>query len=242
MILISTLPPGVGRDLDVVLNVYDSFYETSTLATLARAFSYFPPIIASVNPKIQPSTGQSMMSIFGSNFGFSDFSNVIVINSYSQNPTWISDTCLVCTVPQGTGKGKNVLLAVGGQSISAKNVYSYQPPQVNVATPKIYPTQAMIWTNITGKSFGVFDSTPVTLVGGTQCLLSMWVSDSVVMSMVSPGVGGSLDLSVLVDSQFGSKNALVSFFAPALTSFSASRLQTNGETNFTIVGNNFGKI
>jgi hypothetical protein len=247
IILVAPLPPGIGRGLDIVLRITDSFTGTTSSGILSQAFSYFAPILTSASPRLFPTSSPSTMTIFGQYFGVSDSSPTIIVLQDSnafQRASWVSDTAMTCVIYPGVGGGKTIVFQVGQQFVTSMAVFSYSAPQVLNVNPSAFTAHhsASSIGNISGAGFAVFDSSPVTFIGGTQCVLSAWTADTSMLMRVSPGIGASKNVVAFVAGQFGTRFSAVSYFSPAITSVRPTVFRTDGTTTVTIFGSNFGKI
>jgi hypothetical protein len=245
IVLAAPLPPGIGRGLDIILRVTDSFTGATSSGIFSQAFSYYAPILTSSSPQLFPTSGRSTMTIFGQYFGISDSSPIITLlqdGNSLQRAIWVSDTAMKCTISPGVGSGKSFVLQVGQQYVTSINTFSYAAPQVLNVNPSVFPAQPLVLGNISGSGFGVFDSSPATVIGGTLCVLSSWTADSSMLTKVGPGIGAAKDLVVVVAGQFGTKVSGVSYAAPAASTLRPTVLRTDGSTIVTIFGSNFGEI
>ncbi len=247
IILAAPLPAGIGRGLDIVLRITDSFTGATGSGVFSQAFSYFAPIFTSATPQLFSTSSQGTITIFGQYFGVSDSSPTITVlqNSDSlQRASWISDTAMTRVIYPGVGAGKTIVLQVGQQYATRISIFSYAAPQVMNVNPSAFPVQPLVSSvgNISGSGFGVFDSSPASFIGGTQCALSYWTADSSMLMKVSPGIGAAKNLVVLVAGQLGTRISGVSYSAPAISNLKPTVLRTDGSTTVTVFGSNFGEI
>jgi hypothetical protein len=246
VILAAPLPPGIGRGLDIVLRITDSFTGTTSIGVLPQSFSYYAPILTSVSPQLFPTSSRSTMTIFGQYFGVRDSSPTITIvqTNESQLASWVSDTAIMCVIYPGVGAGRTIVLQVGQQYVRSAANFSYSAPQVLNVNPSVYPPQPSVSSlgNISGSGFGIFDSTPAAFVGGTQCALSIWTADTSMLMKAGPGIGAAKNLAVLVAGQSGTQYSGVSYSSPAISNLKPTVLRTDGSTTVTVFGSNFGEM
>jgi hypothetical protein len=247
IILAAPLPPGIGRALDIALRLTDSFTGTTGSGIFSQAFSYYAPVLISASPQLFSTSSRGTITIFGQYFGVSDSSPTITIpqNSNSvQRAAWVSDTAMTCVIHPAVGAGKTIVLQVGQQYVTSNAVFSYAAPQLMNINPSAFPAQPSFLStgNISGSGFGIFDSSPTTYIGGTQCVLSNWVADTSMLMRVGPGIGAAKNLVVLVAGQSGTRLSGVSYYAPAISNLKPTVLRTDGTTTVTLFGSNFGEI
>lgn len=162
-------PHGVGKDRNIRVQVASQSAE-------ALLFSYFAPIVSSLNPTVGPTQGGFEITIVGSNFG----KETRVLNAVKDGTlngltgydlsiggkecravSW-SDTEIVCIVPMGVGKQLSVSVMVDFQrwtsSLSiAQNsslYFDYLPPYIEKITPPRGPTIGRTVIVAEGNSFG----------------------------------------------------------------------------------------
>ncbi|MEY3898642.1 MAG: hypothetical protein RLZZ214_4164, partial [Verrucomicrobiota bacterium] len=86
-------------------------------------FSYFPPQITSISPANGPTSGGTVITVRGSNFGIS---KVVTIGGKSAAIAAGSDGEVLVTTPVGTGSSLPLAMTTAGQS-SNTLLFSYDP-------------------------------------------------------------------------------------------------------------------
>lgn len=139
-----TTPSGAGADKDVVVTVGNQTSEPQTLWSYGGMLRYpciyfgmkigttFSPLftgpaVAYVDPETGPTAGDVTITINGANFG-NDSSvtiEVTIDGNECTDPEWVSGTQITCTLPEGTGKDKEVVVTVDDQESEANATFSY---------------------------------------------------------------------------------------------------------------------
>ena len=101
---------------------------------------------------------------------------------------WTSDTALSCTVAPGTGDLRVVELTVFRSynvfvrdlNSEAAKSFNYEQPTMYKVKPTNLAANSGLNVTILGKDFGAWDTQPQARMGGTACIETFWVSDSVI--------------------------------------------------------------
>ena len=144
-VLICSLPRGQG--------IVETIVSASTQTSNTLAYSYGKPIISNISPTVGPTSGYTLLTIEGSNFG--QVVGVVTIGGNACNPSgsWI-DSLIVCTTPAGQGLNQTIVVTVGGQSIQFIG-FSYLSPTVLSVSPLSGPTAGGTAITLTGSNFGI---------------------------------------------------------------------------------------
>ena len=158
---------GVGKDLSVQVDI-DSLPSNTDVTV-----SYREPVIGSINPSAADTSGNILLTIFGSDFGpgGADIGYVSIagticpllydVYSFSQ---------IVCILPEGSGDTNSVQVTVAGQVSNATN-FAYNGPVLTSINPQNGPTDANSGSGgyevvIVGSSLGVEGT---ITIGGAVC-------------------------------------------------------------------------
>jgi hypothetical protein len=109
-----SLPEGQGKDQSVILE------RAGSKSNIVK-FSYLPPSITSISPSSGPSSGGTVLSITGANFGLN---GSVTIGGKACAITAQTHARINCTLPPGNGTKLPVVVTVGGQT-STPEVFSY---------------------------------------------------------------------------------------------------------------------
>lgn len=233
-------PRGFGRDLPVVVELGGQ--KSSDGESKIHYISYAPPVVESIDPETGPTTGGSILYIYGNNFGsHAAFPKVFIDDRPCVFVTWRSSTLLECVLPSGTGRSKFVKVVVGGQSNGKNTLFSYDAPSVSSIYPDSGPTAGNTIVTIYGANFGTEPSTPRDITfAGSHCGNSNWISDTEVSCITPPGTGSDVTVGIVVDEQQSEKKPLWSYGEPSIMKVIPNHGPVSGGTLVTIQGANFG--
>lgn len=134
-------------------------------------------------PSAQPSTAQTIISVYGSNAGSSDLSVGIRIGATASVSTqWRNDTLVTCRTAHGVGFGWSVLSSVVHSQAHFTGVFSYSKAVFNVSSLESEsPLTGATRLTIYGFYFGSFNPTASVTTARTACKSSSWQSSSSLM-------------------------------------------------------------
>ena len=111
---------------------------------------------------------------------------------------WTSDTALSCTVAPGTGDLREVELKVGesenvfSQALNSRGLedrsFKYAQPTMTGIVPNNNRAAGGNNVTIIGGNFGLWDSSPKARIGGTSCLNTFWISNTVIHCQSPKGI------------------------------------------------------
>ncbi|EKX37521.1 hypothetical protein GUITHDRAFT_144947 [Guillardia theta CCMP2712] len=291
--IICRVPAGLGPQQDVSLMI------DGQSRSLSQIFTYNAPELSSIPTSLQPTSGKAVMTFFGESFGaFScnrtwcsrfQISGDVMSHKSSNGgsacmkTSWNSDSTLLCQLSAGVGADKevqvtvmssantlsSVLLEAAARSGKLPGRIQYQPPELNVVLPGNGPTKGSSFVQLTGKSFGYFDSSVAARMVGSACSATRWMADTAVLCSLPGGIssaecsvfaqvpaaecystvcGGPQSITnaicrtvaLTVQQQLGSEVGAFSFDQPAMQFVKPINSPTTGSVNMTLVGSNFG--
>jgi hypothetical protein len=225
--IICTNRPGQGTNVPLVVTVSGQSSQANT------QFSYGAPSVAAISPASGPTTGGTVITIMGSNFG--TFGSVTLGGSACAIGEW-TQSGIICTNPPGQGANLPLVVTVSGLSSQSNPQFSYDAPSIASISPASGPTTGGTVITISGSSFGVSGS--VTL-GGSACAIADWTQSRIICTN-PPGQGANVPLVVTVSGQSSQSNPQFSYDAPSVASISPATGPTTGGTVITISGSSFG--
>ena len=234
-----TVVPGLGAQLDVLVQV--DIVSGST----ADIFSYYAPVLGSLQRANAPPAGGTTTTVSGSHFGIYDSTVAAEIDGVSCRPVlWTSDSTILCGVPANIGKDKPFSLKLVGQSVTGLKGFSYNAPRLTSVTPATSPTSGATSSPITlhGFNFGATDpaSRATATIGSTECPTVTWLSDNQIRATVPDGEGKAHSSSVIIAGQISLMAAAFSYEPPSITALIYTTSDTNGGNTITVLGSNFG--
>jgi hypothetical protein len=219
-------PAGDGSSLQVVVIA-------GGMTSNAVSYSYDAPIVGSVTPAAGATSGGTIITIRGENFGVSPS---VTVGGSPSVPTSSSHSQIVCPLPPGVGANRPVLVSAGGQS-SSPGRFDYSPPSIVGITPQSVPTSGALIT-ITGQNFGA--SSPQVFIDGKSATVQNSSHVQIVAS-APPGEGAAAEVEVVAGGQ-SSPPALLSYLPPVISGIITppGGVPTAGGVLITIQGSNFG--
>lgn len=177
-LIVALLPPGDGTNRQFTVRVAGQISNT-------LFYSYKPPVVAEILPFTGPTLGNTLITIFGSNFGISQPVITVggrpcaVLQPFVASA--LHDT-LRCYSPAGMGSRLPIVVTVGGQtsstviastSVSGAAVvrasWDYLPPKVFTITPPNGPTS--------GRALGPLKLDGVRREQGPRLTQEVWGAD-----------------------------------------------------------------
>ena len=251
------LAPGVQGDRAVALSM-DGKYGSG----LTAAYDYDRAAITAVERANGPSTGGKRFTVFGLNFGTSDYSAALKVGDKLCTETrWVSDSTIECVVSENVGHSKNLDLNLLDKHAYFTKAYSYDAPLVTSMKngqgngygngPPVGGEQTGRMTTITGFNFGASGMyQPKAYVhaskGGGECVLTQWQSHSSLLCATANGLGEGADVTVVVGEQTGtledgfSYDKPIIIIPPFMNSGFVPNAPCNTPTELLIFGRNFG--
>jgi hypothetical protein len=179
---------------------------------LRQPYQYFvdPPMVQYANPLNGPPVGSTPISIFGQNFGEKGaeickrtvYLGSTGVDTFDGQVLWSSSSTVVAFSPPGVGCCHNITLElVGMKSLETGYArYSYDAPVVTAVRLGNAAATGMGMITVIGGNFGGIDYSPRSRVGGSACITTLWLSDSMLECAVPTGNNDSddPDMSILV--------------------------------------------
>lgn len=230
-------PEGTGANNDVVVT------DDAGTASNAASFSYDPPSLVSLSPNHGPTSGGTVLTLTGSNFGPVSADAKRSVSFVS--PGGGSSSCEIvagggshvqvrCETPAGQGAGQSVSITVDGQTSGVQS-FSYDAPEITGVAPAAASTAGGTRLTISGSSFGLSAS---ALVGGAACPVDAQTDSSIECTAPS-GAAGPTSVLVVVEGQVSPPFAHAYAAPPAIASIFPASAPTAGSIPLTINGANF---
>ena len=223
---------------------------TSTLRTIVTAFqsvsslsdmvSYSAPCMSSYEGANQPadsSTQVTILGLFMAHVSYSSFARQGV--SSSEKTVWTAETMIVCKVAVSVSSSWRVSLSVGTLKGSTSQVLSYDLPFIstaesgNIPMGKIHTAATIIGL---GTGFGAFDYTIHSMTGCSHNEVTVWASETSVLSIATTGSSGCLRAIMTAGRVIGTTTKSVSYDLPILPQTRTSNQESTGSASITIHG------
>src|SRR5438270_5816940 len=228
MNLTATSTTTFSGELDIEGTLNGSFDSTVVLPLGSPA-----PTITSLTP----STGAvaSSVVIAGTNFRTPQGSSTVSFNGIASTPTAWSATSITAPAPTGATTGP-VVVTVGGQPSNGSTFTVTPAPSIASLAPNSGAIGSVITIN--GSNFGPTQGNGGVKFGTLAATISSWSSTSIVATVPSGAVTGSVVVTAAGGvASNGSTFTVTS--APAITSVAPAAGGGFG-SSFTITGTNFG--
>lgn len=183
----------------------------------------------SVTPSMGPSLGGPTITVTGANFcststigggtcSSASPTTVTVFNVPCTSSYLVSTSAVLCVLPVvGSGDNRPVVVQVDNQASPANEVSLMairDAPIISFIFPAYGPTGGGSAITIAGRGFGTASvDLPVATINFHPCLSTLRQTDSAILCIIPPGVGGNLAIDVLIDGQrsFPTTNVFFSY-------------------------------
>jgi hypothetical protein len=226
---------GLGVSYSVSVDV------TSLVGTQLSAYSYDAPILSSLSLMNVPTTGGSVIEVLGVNFGTTDPTPSVVLNSkHCSSIIWSADTRIDCHAPSGSSSSNLSTISVSSIIGTSSTVFSYDSPVVTFLNPQNAPTSAGQSITTLGFNFGSTDPTASTSISGSVCSTASWSSVSSVQCASPVGTGPNKHIAISISAVLGTAGVSFSYDSPVISRLSEANSAASGGTSLTLIGTNFG--
>ena len=245
--IVCTVPTGEGSNQAVVVYVGGQAYPPIGSSTVI-GFSYNIPVVNTIVPANGPTTGNTVVTISGSNFGYLGDVQVLIggIPVTAQLVSAALGT-INATIPAGQGAGLQVVVRVAGLTSTNAVTYSYDKPVIYTITSTSQPCLGNVPVTITGINFGLSGNGQVT-IGGSTCATLTW-SHTVITCTLPAGTGRQQPVVVVVPvstagvtAQSSGNGNTFNYSAPSITGLYPVVGPTSGNVPITLSGVNFGSV
>lgn len=225
-------PPGVGPNKTVYILVDG---QNSNIVL----FSYGPPTISGISPNHGPTSGGTLVSMTGSNFGPPGTGASVAVGGVSSPMVSVIDhDSLTFLSPPGAGTNRLVTLSIGGLTANT-TLFNYDPPVLTNLSPLFGPTEGGVLVTLSGLNFGPPGSNVQLTFNGNPVIPFTHISHSQISFTCPEGWGVSNPVELTVAGQ--SSNSLnFAFLPPTINSALPSTGPEYGGSAITLSGSNFG--
>ena len=170
------------------------------VGTVSEVLSYNLPIVSSNKHGNQPSTGSTIVTVFGKNFGQSAFTLKQKYQySTAETTDWESDTAITAMPGDGLAASIRLILSAGIRVGTRTRAFTYNTPQIATLSGQANRAadyQTAISITFHGSNFGVFHQTTALRAGDTATEATIWTSDISVRGRIGTGVGATEGFTV----------------------------------------------
>ncbi|EKX41591.1 hypothetical protein GUITHDRAFT_112301 [Guillardia theta CCMP2712] len=249
--LICLVPPGSQSGLSVEVQAgysYNGSLAEPRLTSKLDAFTYDDPSVSAVLRTNGPTPGSSC-TIFGANFAPFDLTPLARVGrSASESTSWQSDTSLLAASSAGSSWMASVSVTVGalGNLTGSASVgtvtdaFTFDRPVLVVAASPNLVQDSSQMLNISGSSYGLWDTSVSARISGTSTAQTLWISDAEVSCMAAAGMGRTLSAQLTASSLVGTATELLSYDAQLVFNMSRSNTETRYPAHLTAFGLGLG--
>ena len=204
--IVCSVPEGIGQGLTMQIDVAGQ--------VVAGMYSYESPEIYSVSEVGGPTTGGTLISLTGINFGADSdaVSRSVLVGATPCNIASWSHSTVTCTTPAGQGSELAVSLSRQGESATAQQTFSYDFPSISAISDTSGSANGGNTVVITGNNFGL--SAQVNFEGNS-CAISSQSHTQISCVVPAGSAGTSVQVQIVVGGQ--SSNTLTYQYISSFT-------------------------
>jgi hypothetical protein len=198
---------GCGNALYAKVSFIDRYVLSANIA--AR---YQTPSVSNLSPSNAPTTGQSFITLCGTNLGIHEYSNSVSIH-HVPNPTtkWTSDSVILSLLPGGYASPAIIIVSVNLLTAKFDNFFSYNFFSFSVkeigtkmnASVLFFASSGSQMITVKGLDFGAVNPSVKLSHGYTVCGSSLWISDTILIGKISRAGDGKNPESIRVSVDLG---------------------------------------
>jgi hypothetical protein len=129
------------------------------------------------------------VTIFGILFGLFDESPSVRIGFTACEETlWSSQSTLICRISSGASNNDHVTVTSNSQLNTISRIFVYDFPSISSTSPQNSATSDLVQTSVFGLNFGRMCLSNTLRFGRSQCEVSLWVSDTVMLCKPAAGI------------------------------------------------------
>ena len=201
--------------------------------------SYYGQYAANEPPKRERSL--RMLAIGGHNMGVFHVTPMASVGlSAAERTLWTSSSTTQCRVSMGVKASLRTVISAGLRRGSLSELVSYDLSKIRDAVDwkrNNVPTTGSVIVSVTGVSFGEMETTSRLRVAGSSGELTLWISDSSVVTMAAAGAFNHSVVRLTMEQRFdGSLTGTLSYDSPLDTNVKPTHNPSSGRSTVTIVG------
>ena len=186
-------------------------------------------------------TGTLSMTLFGSNFGITSFSQQLSAYSGAQSGLWVSETSITCRIVAAMNSCNRLMLTVSSLVSTASEAFTYVKTSISTTQLSNVATAMSRFSLVFGSMFGLYDTTLQSRIGLSTLLTTLWISESTVHCVAGNGLRRSSRLRISANNaNVGTTSQIFTFDEPKLLLYWAFNFATSGASTFTVTGLGFG--
>ena len=213
------------------------------MGSLTDGISLSPVDMSAVSISNSPSTGSILLTLSGTNFGSSSSScGAMLAGTASAWTVWNSETSLICLDGRITRNSRRLSLSVGSRFRTLTGAFSASSLIISSKSVSNVGCSGSRTLSIFGSGFGVSAVSVVLRVSASFCTVTLWVSDTSIQSLNSPGIGTTGAVALTAGSRSFSMSDSFSFETASASLYQLSNGAATGANKFTLFGSNMGSV
>eukprot|EP00960_Hanusia_phi_P076630 768590-Hanusia_phi.AAC.1 len=238
------LPSGVGRSLELYLNVDG----VEGFAYPFLKFSYsFPHFQSTGTTTTWPgnlesnfaSTGSISFTVSGSGFGTQDFSTASRFAHTSiEASKWTSDSTIVSMIAAGVGGTVEGVITVARQWNTRTSFFTFDHPSLSASYPMNRASTGSSYLTLFGGNFFSNNISPKIRLFPTATEETYWISDTGTRSISAAAAAASKQQIVTVLIQLSSISEQFTMDFPKPSNFKRANVPSTGSSSITLQGMN----
>jgi hypothetical protein len=227
-------PQGIGTMKSVKVTI------EGQQSNVVPTWNYNKPVLNSLTPGSGPTTGGTLVTATGNNFGPPGTLATVTVGGISATGvTVVNHTTLTFVTPPGAGLMQSVIITLAGQSNDPGPTFNYEAPQIINISPVNGPTTGGNTVVVTGNNFGPPGSSVQVSVDNVPALMVNYLSHQSLTFTVPPGSGLMNNVVVTVNGQPSNVVNYV-YDPPTVALLNPNSGPHSGGTAVTVPGTNFG--
>jgi len=213
------------------------------VGTRFGVFSFDSPVVSFVRSENGVSSGGTIITLSGKNFGFSNSSPTALLGASScLTSVWTSDTSVECALTYGTGAKHRSVLTIDSVAGTMISVFSYDSPVSSFANAYNGPSTGGVMVTVSGLNFAGGDVTPTIVIdSATICTSVSWTSFTS-LGCTKPAGYGTTSIATTVTALAGTQSAVFTFDSPVITRVGEPNIAVSASGSITLTGYNFSPV
>ena len=182
-------------------------------ASLSEAISFDSPVASGARASNSIPSAERVVRILGHNLATEDASILARLGgTHCEMSSWLSETSLKCRVSTGKAATKSAEVTMVNKWAQVTDAASFDHAVVSSICERNLVSAYQRTISVSGANMGFSDPTLSVRSGNTACELSIWLSDTSMISLATRSPAGRTMTAVMtMSSQSGSQSSVFSF-------------------------------
>ncbi|MGB1602160.1 MAG: IPT/TIG domain-containing protein, partial [Promethearchaeia archaeon] len=170
------------------------------VVTASMALTFDTPMLSSSRMHNAATVSAMHITLFGGGFGLQGRSPAASAGGSACEVTdWISDSSARAQVAAAVASERDLSVTVSKQAGSFTQAFTFDDPIItHVAIPNL-PTSGAATSTLLGTDFGTSNWSPRAYISSSQCLSSLWTSDTSIVCVSVRGIGKAKTATVVIE-------------------------------------------